>query len=80
MLSDLKPGFLRFPGMCVMTQTLVLSMGELWRAHDEARVYLTPCAGGCYVEGTRLTNAFRWRDSVGPYENRPGHYGDVWNY
>ncbi|KAG0576183.1 hypothetical protein M758_5G063200 [Ceratodon purpureus] len=49
MLSDLKPGFLRFPG-------------------------------GCYVEGTRLTNAFRWRDSVGPYENRPGHYGDVWNY
>lgn len=32
------------------------------------------------MEGTRLTNAFRWRDSVGPYENRPGHYGDVWNY
>ena len=32
------------------------------------------------MEGVRLTNAFRWRDSVGPYENRPGHYGDVWNY
>ncbi|XP_024377237.1 alpha-L-arabinofuranosidase 1 isoform X2 [Physcomitrium patens] len=49
MISDLKPGFLRFPG-------------------------------GCYVEGARLVNAFRWRDSVGPYENRPGHYGDVWYY
>jgi hypothetical protein len=36
--------------------------------------------GGCYVEGTIMKNAFRWRDSVGPYENRPGHYGDVWNY
>lgn len=36
--------------------------------------------GGCYVEGVRLANAFRWRDSVGDYENRPGHYGDVWNY
>lgn len=49
MISDLKPGFLRFPG-------------------------------GCYVEGSRLTNAFRWRDSVGPADNRPGHFGDVWNY
>ncbi|KAG0560956.1 hypothetical protein KC19_9G026500 [Ceratodon purpureus] len=36
--------------------------------------------GGCYVEGQRMANAFRWRDSVGPYEERPGHYGDVWNY
>lgn len=42
--------------------------------------YLSMCAGGCYVEGVRLANAFRWRDSVGDYENRPGHYGDVWNY
>ncbi|GAB2286653.1 hypothetical protein Dimus_021049 [Dionaea muscipula] len=36
--------------------------------------------GGCYVEGTRLMNAFRWKDTVGPWEERPGHYGDVWNY
>jgi alpha-N-arabinofuranosidase len=36
--------------------------------------------GGCYVEGVRLINAFRWRDSIGPYDNRPGHFGDVWNY
>lgn len=36
--------------------------------------------GGCYVEGDRLPNAWRWRDSVGPFEERPGHYGDVWNY
>jgi hypothetical protein len=32
------------------------------------------------VEGDRLINSFRWRETVGPYEERPGHYGDVWNY
>ncbi|KAG5041887.1 hypothetical protein JHK87_005802 [Glycine soja] len=36
--------------------------------------------GGCYVEGDYLRNAFRWKDTVGPWEERPGHYGDVWNY
>ncbi|MCL7046381.1 hypothetical protein MKW94_002010 [Papaver nudicaule] len=36
--------------------------------------------GGCFVEGVRLPNAFRWKDTVGPWEERPGHFGDVWNY
>ncbi|XLS61990.1 hypothetical protein HN51_016218 [Arachis hypogaea] len=36
--------------------------------------------GGCFVEGQRLSNAFRWKESVGPWEQRPGHFGDVWNY
>ncbi|XP_002987233.2 alpha-L-arabinofuranosidase 1 [Selaginella moellendorffii] len=36
--------------------------------------------GGCYVEGERLQNAWRWRASVGPWEERPGHLGDVWGY
>ncbi|XP_078152014.1 alpha-L-arabinofuranosidase 1-like isoform X1 [Carex rostrata] len=36
--------------------------------------------GGCYVEGERLWNAFRWKASIGPWEERPGHFGDVWNY
>ncbi|KAJ4787075.1 Alpha-L-arabinofuranosidase 1 [Rhynchospora pubera] len=36
--------------------------------------------GGCYVEGERLSNAFRWTASIGPWEERPGHYGDVWQY
>ncbi|PNX83572.1 alpha-L-arabinofuranosidase 1-like protein, partial [Trifolium pratense] len=30
--------------------------------------------------GQSLRNAFRWKDSVGPWEQRPGHFGDVWNY
>ncbi|MED6182793.1 aspartate-semialdehyde dehydrogenase-like protein [Stylosanthes scabra] len=36
--------------------------------------------GGCFVEGERLRNAFRWNKTVGPWEERPGHFGDVWMY
>ncbi|CAJ2671848.1 unnamed protein product [Trifolium pratense] len=36
--------------------------------------------GGCFVEGDYLRNAFRWKASVGPWEERPGHFGDVWKY
>lgn len=36
--------------------------------------------GGCYVEGNWLRNAFHWKESVGPWEERPGHFGDKWNY
>nr|XP_043619691.1 alpha-L-arabinofuranosidase 1 [Erigeron canadensis] len=36
--------------------------------------------GGCFVEGEFLRNAFRWKETVGPWEERPGHYGDVWFY
>lgn len=36
--------------------------------------------GGTFVEGNWLRNAFRWRETIGPWEVRPGHYGDAWNY
>ncbi|CAI8608837.1 unnamed protein product [Vicia faba] len=36
--------------------------------------------GGCYVEGNYLKNAFRWKNTVGPWEERPGHYNDMWKY
>ncbi|XP_020585442.1 alpha-L-arabinofuranosidase 1-like [Phalaenopsis equestris] len=36
--------------------------------------------GGSFVEGERLINAFRWRETVGPWEERPGHFNDVWKY
>ncbi|KAI9108672.1 hypothetical protein K1719_020319 [Acacia pycnantha] len=36
--------------------------------------------GGTYVEGDHLRNAFRWKDSVGPWEKRPGHFNDIWGY
>ncbi|CAH2074078.1 unnamed protein product [Thlaspi arvense] len=36
--------------------------------------------GGCFVEGVWLRNAFRWKETVGAWEERPGHFGDVWDY
>nr|CBX25411.1 hypothetical_protein [Oryza glaberrima] len=36
--------------------------------------------GGCFVEGNWLKNAFRWKETIGPWEERAGHYGDVWHY
>jgi alpha-L-arabinofuranosidase len=35
--------------------------------------------GGCYVEGNRLQNAFRWKDSIGDPAQRPGHW-NLWGY
>ncbi|KAG9145658.1 hypothetical protein Leryth_018713 [Lithospermum erythrorhizon] len=36
--------------------------------------------GGCFVEGEWLRNAFRWKETIGNWEERPGHFGDVWMY
>lgn len=35
--------------------------------------------GGCFVEGDRLENAFRWKETIGPIEERPGHW-NLWGY
>lgn len=48
MLLDLKPGFVRFPG-------------------------------GCIVEGITLENAYRFKNVIGPAEDRPGCW-DLWGY
>ena len=43
-------------------------------------IFVSFFIGGCFVEGNWLRNAFRWKETIGPWEERPGHYGDVWNY
>lgn len=30
--------------------------------------------------GNYLLNAFRWSETVGPWEERPGHFNDAWGY
>ena len=32
------------------------------------------------MEGDSLSNAFQWKKTVGAWEERAGHYGDVWKY
>ncbi|CAA0832883.1 Alpha-L-arabinofuranosidase 1 [Striga hermonthica] len=36
--------------------------------------------GGSFVEGQWLVNAFRWRETIGKWEERSGHFNDVWKY
>ncbi|CAI9094726.1 OLC1v1030513C1 [Oldenlandia corymbosa var. corymbosa] len=36
--------------------------------------------GGNYVEGDQLNNCLDWKHTLGPWENRPGHYNDAWGY
>ena len=37
--------------------------------------------GGCYVEGQgSYDNAFQWKKTLGPIEDRPGHYDKNWGY
>ena len=37
--------------------------------------------GGCFVEGQQSPdNAFRWERTIGPIEERPGHWNVSWGY
>jgi len=39
--------------------------------------------GGCVIEGRWMnekTNRFEWKKSIGPIEQRPGHYNANWGY
>ena len=36
--------------------------------------------GGCYVEGSSMNNAFLWKSSIGPVEQRVGHWNGFWRY
>ncbi len=35
--------------------------------------------GGCFVEGERIADAFRWKDTIGDIAERPGHW-NLWGY
>lgn len=101
MLADLKPGFIRFPGIycfiCVWFESwtsctfqIVLSSVHRFNFYNcnysfifclPFLFYFHVCViGGCFVEGEWLRNAFRWKETIGAWEERPGHFGDVWMY
>ncbi len=35
--------------------------------------------GGCVVEGATFANRYRWKETIGPIETRPGHWS-LWRY
>jgi alpha-L-arabinofuranosidase len=36
--------------------------------------------GGNYLEGDTIATRFNWEDTVGPIQDRPGHYNSAWGY
>ncbi|MGH7939905.1 MAG: alpha-L-arabinofuranosidase C-terminal domain-containing protein, partial [Limisphaerales bacterium] len=38
------------------------------------------CPGGNFIEGANITNAVRWKKTIGPISQRPGHLNDAWGY
>lgn len=38
------------------------------------------CPGGNFIEGANITNAVRWKKTIGDISQRPGHLNDAWGY
>ena len=36
--------------------------------------------GGNYLEGDTIATRFNWEDTVGPIQDRPGHFNSAWGY
>jgi len=46
---------------------------------DQMRPSFVRFPGGCFVEGNKLANAFRWKNTIGDPAKRPGHW-NLWGY
>ncbi|KAL5707693.1 non-reducing end alpha-L-arabinofuranosidase [Ranunculus cassubicifolius] len=82
-LTTAKKGVIWFDQVSAMPTDTYKGLGfrkELVEMIDNIKPRFIRFPGGCFVEGEWLRNAFRWRESVGPWEERPGHFGDVWMY
>lgn len=75
-------------GACCSCMHLLSRLCQAWCSssitltQDSQRWYVRflRFPGGCYVEGTLLSNAFYWKPSVGPIQQRPGHWNGMWQY
>ncbi|CAB4286057.1 unnamed protein product [Prunus armeniaca] len=89
-LTTTRKGFVWFDQVSVMPldtyKEYKLNFAGTWIRKDLVQMLedLKPqfmrFPGGCFVEGGWLRNAFRWKETIGPWEERPGHFGDVWMY
>ncbi|EHA8590815.1 alpha-L-arabinofuranosidase 1 [Cocos nucifera] len=82
-LTTNKKGVIWFDQVSVMPLETYKGHGfrkELASMLEELKPRYMRFPGGCFVEGEWLRNAFRWRATIGSWEERPGHFGDVWMY
>jgi alpha-L-arabinofuranosidase len=52
---------------------------DLAQKLDDLKPAFVRFPGGCFCEGNRLENAFRWKKSIGDIAERPGHW-NLWGY
>ena len=54
---------------------------DLAQLLDDTKPTFLRFPGGCYVEGQgALENSFQWKNTLGPIEERPGHWNHNWHY
>ncbi|XP_021831357.1 alpha-L-arabinofuranosidase 1-like [Prunus avium] len=82
-LTTTRKGFIWFDQVSVMPMDTYKGHGfrkDLVEMLEDLKPQFMRFPGGCFVEGEWLRNAFRWKETIGPWEERPGHFGDVWMY
>ncbi|KAK6120424.1 hypothetical protein DH2020_045838 [Rehmannia glutinosa] len=82
-LTTTKKGVIWFDQVSLMPTDTYKGHGfrkDLFEMMKNLRPGFIRFPGGCFVEGEWLRNAFRWKETIGPWEERPGHFGDVWHY
>ncbi|XP_074296952.1 alpha-L-arabinofuranosidase 1-like [Silene latifolia] len=78
-----QKGFLWFDQISAMPADTYKGHGfriDVFQMIADLRPAFMRFPGGTFVEGVKLSNSFQWKKTVGPWEERPGHFGDVWNY
>ncbi|KAL3841122.1 hypothetical protein ACJIZ3_025713 [Penstemon smallii] len=82
-LTTTKKGVIWFDQVSLMPTDTFKGHGfrnDLFEMLKDLRPGFIRFPGGCFVEGEWLRNAFRWKETIRPWEQRPGHFGDVWHY
>ncbi|KAI5671790.1 hypothetical protein M9H77_12154 [Catharanthus roseus] len=82
-LTTAKKGVIWFDQVSAMPLDTFKGHGfrnDLFQMLADLRPGFIRFPGGSFVEGEWLRNAFHWKATVGPWEERPGHFNEVWQY
>ncbi|KAL6272217.1 hypothetical protein ACE6H2_022909 [Prunus campanulata] len=82
-LTTTRKGFIWFDQVSVMPLDTYKGHGfrkDLVQMLEDLKPQILRFPGGCFVQGAQLRNAFRWKETIGPWEERPGHFADCWMY
>ncbi|XP_024312652.1 alpha-L-arabinofuranosidase 1 isoform X2 [Brachypodium distachyon] len=82
-LTTMKTGVIWLDQVSVMPSDTYMGHGfrkDLASMLADLKPQFLKFPGGNYAMGNYLRNAFHWGETVGPWEERPGHFNDAWGY